>query len=239
MLNEKGQFEDSSDTTTNLNDGLSRQKKRRGSPHLTLIICLAVALIFSLGWIIWQNFIQKTVAVEKTTIVTVEKQSEAKSEQVELRPDGKLTEADLAGMSAAFKAHSGGVKSDCVFASKLSDLVVADPNKIPDGYVTRKPNSDGGVSVTKYESAAKYTSDFKWAYANAGCGSGASILILANTGGNSWEVISESASMTGSCQDLDFSGVPGSIARYCYDEQKDSDAKYVDESSLTRKISTL
>lgn len=57
---------------------------QQGSAHAVLVICLVLALITTLGWIFWQNFIHKEEPQKETEVVVVEKEKETeKAEETE------------------------------------------------------------------------------------------------------------------------------------------------------------
>lgn len=94
-------------------------KKQTGSSHIVVVIVLVLALITTVGWIFWQNFVHKEPVAKETEIVKVESQkkndeSPAKTEDsnegyVVVKEWGlkiKMTTAD--SLSYSISSHTGG-----------------------------------------------------------------------------------------------------------------------------------
>lgn len=83
---------------------MKNRQQQTGSAHLIIIIMLVIVLLGSLGFIFWQNFIEKKVEVAKTPEIT--KATNVKTEPINATPESTLTEIaadDLVGTNLAIK----------------------------------------------------------------------------------------------------------------------------------------
>ncbi|HEY0965077.1 MAG TPA: hypothetical protein VGE13_01210 [Candidatus Saccharimonadales bacterium] len=56
---------------------MNKHLYQRGSAHIVIIICLVLALVTTLGWVFYQNFIYKETPNKDTDLIVVEKKDDS------------------------------------------------------------------------------------------------------------------------------------------------------------------
>lgn len=173
-----------------------KQSNQRGSIYVVVTICLVIALVFALGWIFWQNFIQKTAVQKDTDIVTVDKSpTPAKSGAA----SPVYTQADaMAGINSAMASKACGGSGATVNPSDFETVDATSPF-----------DYQGGKNAI--------TKDLTYAYVQYGCSGGNGDTGVLKRNGTNWSFIYvDEASIYPLCSEISGASIPQYLLDKCY-----------------------
>jgi cytoskeletal protein RodZ len=173
----------------------SRIKEQGSVLHIAIVVLLVLALLGALGFIFWQNFINKEPVKTQTQDVS------------------KNTESTTTPSTYTLKDAITGINS--TLSQKACTGAGA---QIASGDVKKAEDSDkyvyvGGQSVVD--------SSYSYAYLQYGCGSSGSGAWMKRTD-KTWSTVDVSASIYPLCANIRGQGFPGSVVAKCYPDSNGS-----------------
>lgn len=170
-------------------------QRQNGSVHILAAIILVVALLGILGFMFYQNFINKDLVKEGLTEIT---------RSVENSPDS-TTQSPVYTLDDAVKGISETLLEKGCGGSGASSAIAKDMFE----------EVDDSAPYTYRGGLSKINTGLSYAFVQYGCGSQGSIALLKKID-NEWVLISDDARVYPMCERVSGQGLPTSIIDRCY-----------------------
>ena len=178
---------------------IKNSQKQTGSVLIVIIIILVVVLVGALGFIFYQNFINKNAVTQGSKVDT----------QLEENDSGITTETSEYTIDDAVAGiNKTLLDKGCSGAGVSSDIAKDSFEEVED---SDQYSYQGGVS--------RINKKLSHTYVQYGCGSQGSVALLKKTD-DVWTLISEDARIYPMCASVRGQGFPASIVDKCYTDDR-------------------
>lgn len=181
---------------------ISKNLSQKGSAHVVIIVILVVALLGTLGFVFWQNFVYKEPIVK---VAEEDVNNNVKEESAE------TVKAPLTKVALATALPK--LPEQC-------DLGISDGSKEFDvNKLTNVTSSSERLGPLEYKQPGRVSEDKTWVYAAGGCGSHAGAFVFKDDVGT-WKLVSyHLGSAWFDCEKVDGAGIPKEVVGLCFDHK--------------------
>jgi len=181
---------------------IKNSQKQTGSAHVVIIIILILALLGTLGFIFWQNYINKDLANQNSTtgIQSVEDDSVSTYQAALYTLDDAVAGINKTLLESG--CSDSGV-SNAILKNAFKQVSDSDPYTYQGG-------------------ASKINTGLSYAFVQYGCGSQGSVALLKKAN-DTWILISEDARGYPMCEIVRGQSFPVSIVEKCYVDDRATD----------------
>jgi type II secretory pathway pseudopilin PulG len=174
---------------------IKNSSKQTGSAHVVIIVILVIALLGTLGFVFWQNFINKDSATQDSTTNT---------QSAEDGLDSTAKTSVYTFDNAVTGINKTLLKKGCN-GSGVSNALATDAFQ----------EVDDSAQYTYQGGMSKINTGLSYAFVQYGCGSQGSVALLKKTN-DEWILVSEDARIYPMCASIRGQGFTISIIDKCY-----------------------